>query len=178
MTTVSVPADIHELLAASELVDVRAWEERARRLTSVAEDAEESEVDMRISTTIGTTDEALHCRFRVTIDDHVARYVADFETVYLVEGYDPRAIPEPLRREFAERVAFMATYPHARASVLGAAGRLGLRGIVMPLVRQGDFSIGEQMDRSVLAAVLSDDAGDDPSENSTLSPSGQSGPVE
>lgn len=161
MTTPGSPSDIHELLAASELTEVRIWEERARRLHEARDDAHPGEPELHITTAIASADGALHYRFRVLVDDHAARYVADIESVYALDGFVPEAVPEELRREFAEKVAFMATYAHARASILGSAGRLGLRAIVMPLVRLGEFKVGDPLPREKVQAMLADDAEDE-----------------
>lgn len=159
----AVPGDVHALLAATELTDIVFWEQRARRRTPpqpdmAATQAQEEQPDLRISTTIGFEQTALHFRFRVTLEDPHARYVSDVETVYGADGFDALAVPEQLRLEFAEKVAFMAAFAHVRASIYGGAGRLGTPRLVLPLIRLGDFTIGDRLSAEAMARSLSDEA--------------------
>lgn len=150
MTTDGEIADAKALLEVCELTGIRFWEESVRR--NIAEPPvepgkteEAHEAEIQISTKIAANDTELHFRFRLNLDDSEAKYVCDIETIFTLTGRPTSEINEETRREFAEKVAFMVAFSHMRASVLGSAGRMGIGQPVLPLMRLGEFSIGEPM---------------------------------
>jgi hypothetical protein len=138
-----VISDILDLVAAVELTDLVVHEERARRIhwdENQAPDDVVSETNMGLR----VSDNELGYRFKITVADSVAEYVADFEAIYTIEG-EPAQVDDEVMMDFARRVAFMAVYPYLRTSIFAAAGRLQAPAPIMGIVRQGDFSAGERM---------------------------------
>ncbi|MBN2177587.1 MAG: hypothetical protein JW722_08035 [Demequinaceae bacterium] len=147
MTTAKGIADAKALLGICELTGIRFWEESVRRqATETPADPTASsdahEAGIRISTKIGANETELHFRFRLNLDDVDAKYVCDIETIFALTEHSTSEVTEEVRREFAEKVAFMVAFSHMRASILGSAGRLGIGQPVLPLMRLGEFSIG------------------------------------
>ncbi len=146
MTTAGTIADAKALLAICELTGIRFWEESVRRERVEPSEADKTrDAEMRISTTIGASETELGFRFRLNLDDATAKYVCDIETIFTLTDHPASEVSEEVRREFAEKVAFMVAFSHMRASILGSAGRVGLRQPVLPLSRLGEFSLGDPM---------------------------------
>lgn len=150
MTSESGIADAKELLAVCELTGIRFWEESVLR--QVVETPTEPsnpdgthEAEVRISTKMGANETELHFRFRLNLDDVNAKYVCDIETIFTLSEHPASDVAEEVRREFAEKVAFMVAFSHMRASVLGSAGRIGIAQPVLPLMRLGEFHIGNPL---------------------------------
>jgi hypothetical protein len=136
--------DIHELVAAVQLGNILVHEERARRLHWSEDELLNLNFPLA-ENSMGISENGLERRFRFRsrFTDASGEYVADFEAIYsLPELAD---VAQPILTEFAERVAFMAIYPFLRASIFASASRLGLPIPVLGIVRQGEFSSGDQM---------------------------------
>jgi hypothetical protein len=90
----------------------------------------------------------------VLFTDERAEFVTDAEIIYTAE--EDINVTDAVQREFAERVAFMAVYPFIRASIHGSATRLNVPAPVLGMVRQGEFSLGDQMDEETVEATFGD----------------------
>lgn len=153
--------DIHELVARIDIVDFVVHEERARRVVWPEGTAPEGpQSTLRLA--IRLDGSQIGFRFKLTLADPVAEYVADIEAVYQVED-DESGAPElrsDLVKDFAGRVAFMAVYPYLRTTVFSAAGRLGMPAPVMGIVRQGQFEAGVEMDMQEAEEQFNDTTSD------------------
>ena len=82
----------------------------------------------------------LHARFKLTFKEPDAMYVADMAAVYSFA--EELEIAEEVVIDFAERVAFMTTFPFLRESVATTAARMQRNVPTLGIMRPGDFKIG------------------------------------
>lgn len=138
---------IEDLVRTVSLVDIRILEDSAKVLPRPEggdEDVPANNPELNFKTAVWT--EARHMKFRFKLDFvfDFAEYVSDIESVYEVAEDAPSVAdtPREIIQDFAERIAFMATYPHVRAAVFASAGRLGLTRPLLPLIRPSEIKSG------------------------------------
>lgn len=134
-------SDTVELLQHAELSEVVVHEERARRVKWTDEEKSAGIPPPILQMAVSLTANRIRYRFRLVLADAHAEYVADFETVYIVGDAEEIAPTDDVQKDFGERVALMATYSHLRASIFGAAGRLGTPRPILPMLRLGQLSL-------------------------------------
>lgn len=140
--------DVVELVKIVELVDIFMYEERGRRIevtgTSDDEPITQSFASIGNREDVDEDEYGIGFRFRIIFDDRLGNeFVGDFQARYTLPGACD--IAEPVRAEFAERVAFFAVYPYLRASIQMTASRMGAPAPVLEMVRAGEFSLGDSM---------------------------------
>jgi hypothetical protein len=148
-------ADIHELLSLVDLADMIVFEERGRRIEWTDEEVAKHDFPMTSNSLgISSAGSAHYFRFRIVFTDRGAEYVADFCAQYDVS--EDVSVSDEIATDFAERVAFMATYPFLRASIYGSASRLNQPVPILGLVKLGDFRVGETMPDSDVNEAFGD----------------------
>jgi hypothetical protein len=143
---------IEDLVAGVSLVDMRILEDSVRVLSRSTSDTEDetaegagNKPEMHFRVMVRTEPQTMRFRYRLSFTFESAEYVSDIESVYEVpEGESTvTETDRAIVQDFSERVAFMATYPHARAAVFAAAGRLGLTRPLLPLIRPSEVQRGD-----------------------------------
>lgn len=146
---------IEDFVSKVTLEDVVCFEERARVIQWTDEQLKGRNLP-EVDNSLGVMARAgsVLYRFRCLYTDVEAEYVADWGAEYSFPASE-RVEPEVLR-EFAERVAFFTTYPFLRASIYSAASRLNKPIPVLPIILQGQFERGEEMDPDDVKATFED----------------------
>ncbi|MDO9398382.1 MAG: hypothetical protein Q7T71_17695 [Herbiconiux sp.] len=152
--------DVVELVGLADLSDVFLYEERGRRIEQTLtgdEDGTEPLIRsvMGISGLEAQEAHGLGFRFRMIFDDRRGNeFVADFQARYALG--EECIVPEEIRAEFAERVAFFAVYPYLRASLQMTASRMSVPAPVLSMVRAGEFKLGDHMNEADVAENFED----------------------
>ncbi|MBM7278288.1 hypothetical protein JTZ10_10990 [Gordonia rubripertincta] len=122
-----------ELLQNSELVDIRFYELKSNRRDA----AQKSTWGLNVLTQADDLEFLVRCKAEVDSDD--AEFVVDAAAVFALS--EAKGIPEPLMREFSERVGVMALFPYLRSAVFNLAAQLGVERPVLPLLRHGELQL-------------------------------------
>lgn len=149
---------VEEMVGVVDLQDVQCIEEHARRIvwTDGKPDRDLPEQVNAIGVT--AQESQLHYRLKVRFTDTTAEYVADWMAV--VTHAPETTFPEPVLREYGQRVAFFTLFPFIRASIYGSASRLNQPVPVLGLVRQGELDDGEDMTPTEAQSVFNVGSGD------------------
>lgn len=142
--------DIFDLVGSVELADVSCIQFSGKRRTksgsALPEAGAEGEPEVSLDVNPVLWGSRLETWFRMTVDTPDARLRAAFATIY--ERESDEEIPLTVQREFIERVAIMAVVPYLREAVHHAATRLQVPAPILPILRQGQFSLTEPGDAS------------------------------
>ncbi len=131
-----------ELLSLTKLEDISFLElsGRAKQDATDNSDSEENtpvDVPMRVQTRVG--EEAFDVRLAVDLDLPSAAITVDVAAKYSLS--EPSSIPEPVLKDFVERVAMGHLYPYAREGVAEIAAKLRIPAPVLPMIILGTGSL-------------------------------------
>lgn len=141
-------SDVGALVDSLELQSVDFIELHAERVP--AREVESGVVDLGVASE-GTPD-ALVLSFRCILHHREAEVIAAVQCRYVFtqteggatdESEAADAMPEPLVREFVEKVAVMAAYPFLRQGIHTLVSMLGIGGVTLGLLKAGRFSLGD-----------------------------------
>jgi hypothetical protein len=127
--------DAADVLAASELTDIRIYETSARRVP----DGTEVEHDEDFGVQAHGNDEYFEVRARLSMTSSDATFVVDVGAIYTFE--EPLRLSKTVAQEFISRVGIMAVYPFVREQIFSSARRIGVPSPVLGLLRAGQFVI-------------------------------------
>lgn len=129
-------ADAADLVAHSELTEIRIYEIGGRRIVGSTDTAEATE-DFQVR---ATGDERhFETRARLTLVTAEAELLADVGGVYSFD--EDLKLTQPVAAEFIQRVGIMAIYPFIREQIFASATRLGVPAPVLGMLRAGQFSV-------------------------------------
>jgi hypothetical protein len=150
MPAASTYGSVSDIVAEADIVDVVYYEVAGRRRELSAGDrdvleqpgGEPGSDDQAPSFEIllRSDDSRLEVRCRGTVVNVQGQLQVDVAVVYALPSAS--TVPEPLLREFAEKVGIMAVYPFLRESLVGIATKLRLPVPVLGILRQGSLTLG------------------------------------
>jgi len=146
-TSLTEPMTAAELLAMGELVDVRFLEFSAGLREEPRDDLESDDVEHGMNIMVGDSEGVLEVRARFTVDTAEAEYLVVAATQFHYDAAQVR-MTEALGREFAEKVGVMALYPYVREAIQSMSTRLRQEVITLPLMRTGQVSLGQPVDKA------------------------------
>lgn len=131
----SVARTVLDLLARTELTEVRTYLLRAGRGTHADPDDPEMLISARVEP------EWIEVRCRLTVQSSDADLVVDRSAVF--SHTEPLEVSSETTREFIEKVGVMTVYPYLREAVTRLASDLGVSAPVMGLLRAGSIRVDE-----------------------------------
>lgn len=134
--------DIFELVQSTQLKDVLCVLAEAGRVVEGEglPEPQGGDASAKIDVNAVQWGSRIEVWFMASIDTPDAHLAAAYATIY--ERDSDEEIPEPVQREFIERVAVMAAIPYLRETTQSLAARLRVPVPVLPVLRQGEFKLG------------------------------------
>lgn len=126
--------DAADLLAHSELTEIRVYEIGGRRVDGTGSESAE---DFQVRATGNT--HHFETRARLTLVTAEAELLADLSAVHAFD--EELNISKEVAAEFTQRVGIMAVYPFVREQIFTSASRLGVTAPVLGMLRAGQFNI-------------------------------------
>ena len=87
-------------------------------------------------------DTGIEARFVLDVEVPGAKFMADISAQFAY--CEPLTLSPTVAEDFLSEVALMVVFPYLRESVMSLASRLGMDGLVVGLVKRGDFKFGRK----------------------------------